>query len=91
MVVDEPPLLSGSRRCRGAATVVVEPPPSLLSRRRCCGQRICYISTVTMQTRHVLTKVTDQTPTSPNLDSSLFASNKRYCKPDKSATPFEAQ
>jgi hypothetical protein len=32
------------------------------------AQRICYISTVTMQTRHVLPKVTDQTPTSPNLN-----------------------
>jgi len=31
-------------------------------------QRICYISAVTMQTRHVLPKVTNQTPTSPNLD-----------------------
>ena len=31
-------------------------------------QRICYISTVTMQTRHVLSKVTYQTPTSPNLN-----------------------
>jgi hypothetical protein len=31
------------------------------------AQWICYISAVTMQTRHVLPKVTDQTPTSPNL------------------------
>jgi hypothetical protein len=28
----------------------------------------CNISAVTMQTMHVLLKVTDQTPTSPNLD-----------------------
>jgi len=31
-------------------------------------QRICYISAVTTQTRHVLPKVTNQTPTSPNLN-----------------------
>jgi len=31
-------------------------------------QRICFISAVTMHTRHVLPKVTNQTPTSPNLD-----------------------
>ncbi len=31
-------------------------------------QRICYISTVTMQTRHVLSKVTYQTPNTPNLN-----------------------
>ena len=32
------------------------------------AQRTCYISAVTMQTRHVLPNVTDQTPASPNLD-----------------------
>ncbi len=32
------------------------------------AQRICFISAVTMQTRHVLPKVADQSPTSPNLD-----------------------
>ena len=32
------------------------------------AHRICYISAVTMQTRHVLPKVTGQTATSPNLN-----------------------
>ena len=31
-------------------------------------QRICDISAVTMQKRHVLPKVANQTPTSPNLN-----------------------